>query len=162
MKKGIIIIAVVFLLLIGYRVYLWIRPEPVVDESVVSEIHDLLVDNGYDIIAGDGFASYNAIKDFHYMTPLDEELEIHDYNLYPEYFEVYIFIYKTENDAIIKTGQFSPKGDVYLGDNGSYSHNGYHTAPRFYRVRNAIVLFIGVDPAVQGLLEAHCGDPFAG
>ena len=162
MKKALIITTCIFLLLIGYRVYLLIWPETYVDESVAHEIHGLLVDNGYEITVGPGTVGFNAKKIYAFMTPFDEELEVDGLDSYPEIFSVDVFLYSTENDAIIKTGQFSPKGDAYLGDNGFYSYPRFSSAPRYYRLRNAIIMYCGVDPAVRDLLDAYCGKPFAG
>jgi len=159
-KRAIIITACVFALLIGYGVY--VRIEPPVDDRIANEVLAMLLDNGYDVITSEGVGLFDDIKTISLWSQFDEDLSMELWVQHPEIFFVDISLYASENDAIIKTGQFSPRGDVYLGNNGSYTHLGYHSAPRFYRMGNAIIVYIGVDSVIRELLDAYCGKPFAG
>ena len=163
-KKTIIVIACVFLLLIGYKVYITVRSEPYADDSIAYEIYNLLRDNGYDVVMEDGVEMFNDAKAYNVgvRPEMFENLDLHEIAENPEVFFINIHLYSTENDAIIKTGQFGPKGDVYLDDLGRYHNLGFHTAPRCLRSGNAIIFYLGVDTAVLELLIASYGKQFAG
>ena len=165
MIRGTIIIAAsIFLLLIGYNIFLKIRPEPYIDDSAAHELYELLIENGFDVVIDDDFASsgFNDKKSFYISTPIDDDFELDEPIHHPEFFSVFVYLYTTENDAIIKTGQFSPKGDMYLNDYGRYTNFGSSLPVHFYRMRNAIIQYYGINPTVQALLEEHCGKQFAG
>lgn len=166
MKRGIIIVICAVLLLAAYGVYArYVQAESrKVDDGIASEIYTLLIDNGYDVDMEEGrFAGFNDRKSLSIWSTADiGDIQAHELISHPEIFSVDISLYSTENDAIIKTGQFSPKGDVYLGDNGRYLNLGYFQPVHYYRAGNAIIRYLGVDPAVRELLEAHCGKQFAG
>lgn len=164
MKKFVIVALCIFMPLIGYKVYLNVRSEPYADESVAFEVYELLRSNGYDVFMEDEAGHFNSTKTFvvAVQPQLYEGLEFHEMAQHPEVFFFYIHLYSSENDAIIKTGQFSPKGDIYLNDGGGYRTLGYHTAPRYYQSRNAIIQYLGVDLEIKEMLDDCYGMPFAG
>ena len=162
MKKIIVIAVCVVLLRIGYGVYLGIEPR--VDESIVYDIYSLLKENGYNAerdLYKTGFG-LSSIKICSIDAIIPEGFELDQLAYHPEYFTINVFLYQSENDAIIKTGQFSPRGDIYLDDYGKYNRFGFFAAVHYFQEGNAIIMYQGVDPVLHKLLESYCGKQFAG
>ena len=160
-KRIILTVVCVFLLFIGYCAFA--QPKPEADDSIAYEVFDLLIVSGYDItmnLYDNGLE--NTVKTASIHTFIPEDFELNELAAHPEYFFIDILLYATENDAIIKTGQFNQKGDVYLGNNGIYSNLGFFAATHYYQTGNAIVRYCGSDPALRELLEAQYGEQFAG
>ncbi|MBI4173439.1 MAG: protease complex subunit PrcB family protein [Candidatus Aenigmarchaeota archaeon] len=70
--------------------------------------------------------------------------------------DVQVFEYASPAEVATAAGQVAPDGTAIAGKPADWPE-----PARFYRKGNAIVLYVGRDPAVRAALETQLGQPFA-
>ena len=76
--------------------------------------------------------------------------------------EVGVFEYPGPATAAFEAGCISPDGNMVKLAEDQVSHAFWVAPPHFYRQGKLIVLYVGDDEVVLGVLEAVLGEPFAG
>jgi hypothetical protein len=75
--------------------------------------------------------------------------------------DVQVFEFIDEDQAEAAASQVAPDGGSFSGPDG-VSQVGWIDTPHFFKSGRLIVMYVGSDPAVTGLLEPVLGQQFAG